>query len=147
MLLAVFLSISGKFRYHNLILKFVESSSVSVVTGLRVGIAIASRPTLWPIHPPSQWVPTDSSLGVKLPGREANHSSTSSAEVKNAWRHVTLTHSSLWRDAKLSTGYVMLWYLVKPRSNYLYFAFNFTFTFSSSVQCNFYFARKSNQLQ
>jgi hypothetical protein len=35
-----------------------------------------------PTHPPIQWVPGALSLGVKLPGREADHSPPSSAEVK-----------------------------------------------------------------
>jgi hypothetical protein len=32
---------------------------------------------------------TSSSLGVKRPGREADHSPPSSAEVKNAWRYTS----------------------------------------------------------
>jgi hypothetical protein len=36
-------------------------------------------------QPPIQWVPRALSMGVKLPGREADHSPSSSAEVKNAW--------------------------------------------------------------
>jgi len=35
-----------------------------------------------PTQPPSQWVKGVLSLGVKLPGREADHSPPSSAEVK-----------------------------------------------------------------
>jgi hypothetical protein len=42
------------------------------------------RPALGPIQPPVQWVPGALSLGVKWPGREADHSPLSSAEVKNA---------------------------------------------------------------
>jgi hypothetical protein len=34
------------------------------------------------LQPPIQWVPGTLSLGVKRPGREADHSPTSSAEVK-----------------------------------------------------------------
>jgi hypothetical protein len=45
----------------------------------------ASIPALGPIHPPIQWVPGASSLGAKRPGREADHSPPSVAEVKNAW--------------------------------------------------------------
>jgi hypothetical protein len=38
--------------------------------------------------------------GVKRPGREADHSPPSSAEVKNAWRYT----STPWRGAYLSKG-------------------------------------------
>jgi hypothetical protein len=39
---------------------------------------------LWGLtQPPIQWVPGALSLGVKRPGREADHSPPSSAEVKN----------------------------------------------------------------
>jgi hypothetical protein len=40
------------------------------------------RTALGPIQPPIQWVPGALSLGVKRPGREADHSPPSSAEVK-----------------------------------------------------------------
>jgi hypothetical protein len=43
----------------------------------------ASRPTLGPTHPPIQWVPGALSPVLKRPGREAYHSSPTSAEVKN----------------------------------------------------------------
>jgi hypothetical protein len=36
-------------------------------------------------QPPIQWVPAALSVRVKRPGREADHSSLSRAEVKNAW--------------------------------------------------------------
>jgi hypothetical protein len=42
----------------------------------------ASRTALGPTQPPIQWVPGALFLGVKRPGREAGHSSPSSAEVK-----------------------------------------------------------------
>jgi hypothetical protein len=48
---------------------------------------IASRPALGLTQPPIQWVPGDLSLGVKLLGRETDHSPPSSAEVKNAWSY------------------------------------------------------------
>jgi hypothetical protein len=34
---------------------------------------------------PVPWIPGALSLGIKRPGREANHSSPSSAKAKNAW--------------------------------------------------------------
>jgi hypothetical protein len=53
------------------------------------------------------------SLGVKRPGREADHSPPSSAEVKNAWNYTSTL-----------TDYVfMAWCLVKHRDN-----FTLTFT-------------------
>jgi hypothetical protein len=42
----------------------------------------ASKPSLRPTEPPIQWVPGTLSLGIKRLGREANHSPSSSAEVK-----------------------------------------------------------------
>jgi hypothetical protein len=41
-----------------------------------------SRMALGPAQPPIQWVPGALSLGVKQPGREADHSPPSSAKVK-----------------------------------------------------------------
>jgi hypothetical protein len=59
----------------------------------------ASRMALGPTQP-IQWVPEALSLGVKRPGREADHSPPSSAEVKEC---VELYHHSLntpsWRGA------------------------------------------------
>jgi hypothetical protein len=51
----------------------------------RLGIFLfttASRPALGPTQPPIQRVPGALSLGVKRPGREADHSPPSSSEVK-----------------------------------------------------------------
>jgi hypothetical protein len=42
----------------------------------------AFGPALGPTQPPIKWVPSALSLGVKRPGREADHSPPSSAEVK-----------------------------------------------------------------
>jgi hypothetical protein len=39
------------------------------------------------IQPPIQWVPGTLSPRIKRPGREADHSPTSRAEVKNAWSY------------------------------------------------------------
>jgi hypothetical protein len=46
-------------------------------------------PALGPTQPPIQWVPEALSLGVKQPGREANHSPSSSEEVKKAWSYTS----------------------------------------------------------
>jgi hypothetical protein len=75
----------------------------------------ASRPALRPIQPPIQCVPEALSLGIKRPGREADHSFPSTAEVKNAWSYTS------------TLPYVfMAWCLVKHRDN-------FTFTLSTTV--------------
>jgi len=50
-----------------------------------------SRPALWPIHPPTQWVPETVMLGVKQMGHEADHSPIISAKVKNAWSYTTIS--------------------------------------------------------
>jgi hypothetical protein len=42
----------------------------------------AFRTALGPTQPPIQWIPGAFSLGVKRPGREADHSPPSSAEIK-----------------------------------------------------------------
>jgi hypothetical protein len=42
----------------------------------------ASRTSLGPTQPPIQWVQGALSLGVKRPGREADHTPPSSAEVR-----------------------------------------------------------------
>jgi hypothetical protein len=80
-------------------LSFCESrhSSVGIVTdyGLEdwmIGVRIpagaenflfdtVSRPALGPTQPPIQWVQVALFLGIKRPGREADHSPPSSAEV------------------------------------------------------------------
>jgi hypothetical protein len=82
----------------------------------------ASRTALGPTQPPIQWEPGALSLGVKRPGREADHSPTSSAEVKELvelYLHSPITPS--WRGAQL-----------KHRDN-----FTFTFTFTGVVTKNF----------
>jgi hypothetical protein len=82
-----------------------RDSSVGIVTdhglddrGSRVrfpgGLGIflfttASRTALGPTQPPIQWVPGALSLGVKRPGREADHSPPSSVEIKE-WMELYL---------------------------------------------------------
>jgi hypothetical protein len=50
-----------------------------------------SRLALGSTEPPIQWVPGGGaiSLGVKRPGREADHSPPASAEVKKMWIYTT----------------------------------------------------------
>jgi hypothetical protein len=67
-----------------------ERSGVRVPAGAGNFLFItASRSALGPTQSPNQWVPVALSLGVKRPGREADHSPQSSAEVKNAWRYTS----------------------------------------------------------
>jgi hypothetical protein len=61
-----------------------------------------SRMALGPTQPPIQWVQGSLSLGVKRPGREADHSPPSSAKVKERvelYLHSPNTPS--WHDAQL----------------------------------------------
>jgi hypothetical protein len=58
-----------------------EQQSFEIYMGIFLFIT-ASRTALGPTQPPIQWVPRALSLGVKRPGREADHSPLSSAEVK-----------------------------------------------------------------
>jgi hypothetical protein len=59
-----------------------EKTTLTIIVNYsRRGLGI-SRTALGPTQPPIQWVPGTLSLGVKLPGREADHSFPSSAEVK-----------------------------------------------------------------
>jgi hypothetical protein len=61
--------------------------------------ATASRPALGPTESPIQWVPGDPSQRVKRPGREADHSPLSSAEVKTRGAIPPLSHTSSWCGA------------------------------------------------
>jgi hypothetical protein len=59
---------------------------------------------LGPTQPPIQWIPGALFLVVKWPGREADHSPPSRAEVKNAWSYTS------------NPQYVfMAWCLIKRR--------------------------------
>jgi hypothetical protein len=49
----------------------------------------ASRLALGLTQPPIQWAPGVLPLGVKRPGREADYSPPSSADVKNAWNYTS----------------------------------------------------------
>jgi hypothetical protein len=65
----------------------------------------ASRPVLGPTQPPIQWVPRALSLVLKRLGRDADHSTPSSAEVKKCVELNLHSHNtSSWRGAQLSTG-------------------------------------------
>jgi hypothetical protein len=67
-----------------------------------VGTGPASRPALEPTQLPIQWVLGTISLGVKWPGREADHSPPSSAEDKE-WVELYLhsPNTASWRCGQL----------------------------------------------
>jgi hypothetical protein len=58
------------------------------------GGATAYRPALGPNQPHIQWVP-----GAKRSGREALHSTPSSAEVKITWSYTSIPHTPSRRGA------------------------------------------------
>jgi hypothetical protein len=67
------------------------SAEVRVPTTAGIFLFItASRPALGPTQPLIQWVPGALSQGIKLLGREADHSTPSSAEVKECvWSYTS----------------------------------------------------------
>jgi hypothetical protein len=78
-----------------------RDSSVSIATGYWLDgrgkiflFSTASRAALRPTQPPIQWVPGVLALKVKRPGREADNSLPSSAEVKNGGAIPPLPHTS-----------------------------------------------------
>jgi hypothetical protein len=73
--------VTGRSLVHELLPK---CRKVFVVSDVNSEPEEATRTALGPTQPPIQWVAGALSLGVKQPGREADHSPLSSAEVKNA---------------------------------------------------------------
>jgi hypothetical protein len=49
---------------------------------------MSSRPALGPTQHSIKWVPGAVSPGVKQPGREADHSPPTNAEVKKMWIYI-----------------------------------------------------------
>jgi hypothetical protein len=90
-----------------------------------------SRTALGPTQPPIQWILEALSLGVKWPGRDADHSPLSSAKVKNAWSY------------KSTPQYVfMACCLVKHKDN---FAFTFYSMLSSVLSLLVHKTSKSDK--
>jgi hypothetical protein len=56
----------------------------------------SSRSALGSTQPPIEWVPGVSSSVVKRQGREADHSSPTSAEVKKIWIYISSSHTPSW---------------------------------------------------
>jgi hypothetical protein len=90
----------------------------------------ASRTALEPTKPPMQWVPGSFSLGVKRPGREADHSPPSSAECVELYLHSPNTPS--WRGAYLSTGTPL------PFTFYIY-GYKHAYRFVFKITCWLFF--------
>jgi hypothetical protein len=62
----------------------LDFQNVLLSVGARI-FSTSSRPALRSTQPPIQWVPGALSPGVKRPGRDADHSPRTSAEVKKMW--------------------------------------------------------------
>jgi hypothetical protein len=86
----------------------------------------ASKPALGPTELPIQWIPGALSLGVKRPGREADHSPPSSAEVKE-WVELYLHsfNTPSWRGAQFE----------KTQGQLYLYRLPFTFTLNDSFLC------------
>jgi hypothetical protein len=85
----------------------------------------ASRTPLGPTKPPIQWIPGALSLGVKRPGREADHSPSYSAEVKE-YLELYLTPQY---------AFVALCSVIKSRETTLPFTFTFIHFVYLVVKC------------
>jgi len=78
---------------HSSLCKGTRCSCFNIVTHLRAGRpgfdSRLRQEIFFSLPPPIQWVPGAVSPEMKRPGREAEHSSLSSAEIKNAWRYTS----------------------------------------------------------
>jgi hypothetical protein len=86
-------------NYHIISHFWSWDSTVGIVTGYRLDeggvrvqvlvgsiiLSTSSRPILGPTQPPIQWALGALLPDVKQPGREADHSPPTSAEVKKTW--------------------------------------------------------------
>jgi hypothetical protein len=69
--------------------------------GKNFHISISSRPALGSTQLPIQWIPEALSPSVKRPGREADHSSTTSAEAKKMCIYTSTPHTPSLGNASL----------------------------------------------
>jgi hypothetical protein len=72
---------------------------------------------LWPNKHPTHWVLTVLSLGIKWPGSEADHSPSSSAEVRNEWSYISTSHSASWQEQQQLYFYLTHVFLEKKHTN------------------------------
>jgi len=87
-------------RLHGVVLAEIAQSVQYGATDWRTGSipdrgmdffsAIASRLTLGIIQPRLQWVPRTLFPEVRRPGRETDHASPSSVDVKNSWCYINV---------------------------------------------------------
>jgi hypothetical protein len=71
--------------------------------------AAASRRALGPTQPHIQWVSGALTLGIKRPGREADHSPPSSSEIKIVWSYTSTPPKVFmaWCLVKHSDGFTL----------------------------------------
>jgi hypothetical protein len=89
-------------------------------TSLRSILILSSHLLLGrgPTQPPIQWEPGALSMGVKRPGREADHSSSSSAEVKECVAlYLQSPNKPSWRGARLKKAQGQLYLLHMHKIN------------------------------
>jgi hypothetical protein len=79
--------------------------------------SMSSRPTLGPTQPPIQWLPRVLSRGVKRPGREADHSPPSNAEVKNTWRYTYTSPYGFMVSCLIKHSDVTYYYYYRLQTN------------------------------
>jgi hypothetical protein len=93
---------------HGLLQGYLYLSAVGIATGYRLDdrgkgrnflLSMSSRPVLGLFRSPIQWVPVAISPGLKPPGRETDHSPSSSAEDRNGGAIPPLHHMSSWHRA------------------------------------------------
>jgi hypothetical protein len=97
--------------------------AVRVPVGSRT-ISTSSRPDLGPTQPPIQWVP-----GVKLLGREANHSPPASVEVTQMWLYTSTPPFAF-----------MTWCFIKHRDNFTFDNLRFFLELCQSSSCHLFFS-------
>jgi hypothetical protein len=84
---------------------YLEDREFESRQGLGIFLTNMSRPVLGPTKPPIQRTTGALSLEKMPPGSEADHSNSSSAEVKNAWSYTSVPQYDFiaWYSVKKST--------------------------------------------
>jgi hypothetical protein len=133
--------------------------------GLFLFATASTTLSLWPTHPPIQWVAGALFLGLKRPDRESDHSPPPSAEVENAWSYTYALHQYVfivsclvrhfyvtfelcsWNDRVLIDEYCeRLWQLRKRKE--LNGAEHFSYTSRSEIcSVSFATAGRTNYIQ